>query len=114
IHPRAPQHPFVRGLEALGYVDGKTVSLEYRDAAGSYARAITARSAWAKSRMPTFGIRFACCARAASGHAVAAAPPTKLMKSRRFMSAMAFSLCPRAASDHAGPRRTFSLPDLRP
>ena len=30
--------PFVRGLEALGYVDGKTVSLEYRDAAGSYAR----------------------------------------------------------------------------
>src|SRR6059058_2526982 len=30
--------PFVRGLEAPGYVDGKTVSLEYRDAAGSYAR----------------------------------------------------------------------------
>ena len=30
--------PFLRGLEALGYVDGKTVSLEYRDAAGSYAR----------------------------------------------------------------------------
>src|SRR5437763_15569128 len=30
--------PFVRGLEALGDVDGKTVRLEYRDAAGSYAR----------------------------------------------------------------------------
>ncbi len=26
-------NPFLRGLEALGYVDGKTVSLEYRDAA---------------------------------------------------------------------------------
>ncbi len=31
--------PFLRGLEALGYVDGKTVSLEYRDAAGKYERA---------------------------------------------------------------------------
>ena len=30
--------PFVRGLEALGYVDGKTVSLEYRDAGGNYER----------------------------------------------------------------------------
>jgi len=30
--------PFIRGLEALGYIDGKTVSLEYRDAAGDYAR----------------------------------------------------------------------------
>ena len=30
--------PFLRGLEALGYVDGKTVSLEYRDAAGKYER----------------------------------------------------------------------------
>jgi putative ABC transport system substrate-binding protein len=30
--------PCIRGLEALGYVDGKTVSLEYRDAAGDYAR----------------------------------------------------------------------------
>jgi putative ABC transport system substrate-binding protein len=27
--------PFLRGLEALGHVDGKTVSLEYRDVAGS-------------------------------------------------------------------------------
>jgi putative tryptophan/tyrosine transport system substrate-binding protein len=32
-------NPFLRGLEALGYVDGKTVSLEYRDAAGKYERA---------------------------------------------------------------------------
>ena len=30
--------PFVRGLETLGYVDGKTVSLEYRDAEGNYER----------------------------------------------------------------------------
>lgn len=30
--------PFLRGLEALGYVDGKTVSLEYRDGAGKYDR----------------------------------------------------------------------------
>ncbi len=30
--------PFVRGLETLGYVDGKTVSLEYRDAGGNYER----------------------------------------------------------------------------
>ena len=30
--------PFLRGLEALGYVDGKTVILEYRDAAGKYER----------------------------------------------------------------------------
>ena len=35
--------PFVRGLEALGYVDGKTVSLEYRDAAGSYVARCGAR-----------------------------------------------------------------------
>jgi putative tryptophan/tyrosine transport system substrate-binding protein len=26
--------PFLRGLEALGYIDGKTVSLDYRDAGG--------------------------------------------------------------------------------
>jgi ABC-type uncharacterized transport system substrate-binding protein len=30
--------PFVRGLEALGYIDGKTVSLEYRDGRGNYDR----------------------------------------------------------------------------
>jgi len=32
-------NPFLRGLEALGYVDGKTVSLEYRDATAKYERA---------------------------------------------------------------------------
>jgi putative ABC transport system substrate-binding protein len=30
--------PFVRGLEALGYVDGKGVAIEYRDADGKYER----------------------------------------------------------------------------
>jgi putative tryptophan/tyrosine transport system substrate-binding protein len=30
--------PFLRGLEALGYVDGKTVAIEYRDAEGKYER----------------------------------------------------------------------------
>ena len=30
--------PFLQGLEALGYVDGKTVAIEYRDAAGKYER----------------------------------------------------------------------------
>src|SRR5258708_33760522 len=30
--------PFLQGLEALGYVDGKTVAIEYRDAAGTYER----------------------------------------------------------------------------
>jgi putative tryptophan/tyrosine transport system substrate-binding protein len=30
--------PCIRGLEALGYVDGKTVHLEYRDAGGNYGR----------------------------------------------------------------------------
>jgi putative tryptophan/tyrosine transport system substrate-binding protein len=30
--------PFLRGLEALGYIDGKTVAIEYRDAAGNYER----------------------------------------------------------------------------
>jgi putative tryptophan/tyrosine transport system substrate-binding protein len=30
--------PFIRGLEALGYIDGKTVTIEYRDAAGKYER----------------------------------------------------------------------------
>src|SRR5262249_13051672 len=30
--------PCIRGLEALGYVDGKTVHLEYRDAEGNYGR----------------------------------------------------------------------------
>jgi putative ABC transport system substrate-binding protein len=30
--------PFLRRLEALGYIDGKTVTIEYRDAAGKYER----------------------------------------------------------------------------
>jgi putative ABC transport system substrate-binding protein len=30
--------PLVRGLQALGYVDGKTVAIEYRDAEGKYER----------------------------------------------------------------------------
>jgi putative ABC transport system substrate-binding protein len=30
--------PFLRGLEAIGYIDGKTVAIEYRDAAGNYER----------------------------------------------------------------------------
>jgi putative ABC transport system substrate-binding protein len=30
--------PFLQGLEALGYIDGKTVAIEYRDAAGKYER----------------------------------------------------------------------------
>ena len=30
--------PFFRRLEALGYVDGKTVAIEYRDAEGKYER----------------------------------------------------------------------------
>jgi hypothetical protein len=37
-------------------------------------------------RKPTFGTLFACCARAAAGHATAA-PPIKLKKSRRFVAA---------------------------
>src|SRR5260221_14689449 len=37
-HP-AVIDPLLRGLETLGYVDGKTVSLEYRDAGGNYERA---------------------------------------------------------------------------
>jgi ABC-type uncharacterized transport system substrate-binding protein len=30
--------PFLQGLEALGYVDGKTVAIEHRDADGKYER----------------------------------------------------------------------------
>jgi len=30
--------PLLRGLEALGYIDGKTVAIEYRDAEGNYDR----------------------------------------------------------------------------
>jgi putative ABC transport system substrate-binding protein len=30
--------PLLSGLEALGYVDGKTVAIEYRDAEGNYDR----------------------------------------------------------------------------
>jgi putative tryptophan/tyrosine transport system substrate-binding protein len=30
--------PFLRGLEALGHIDGKTVAIEYRDAEGKYER----------------------------------------------------------------------------
>jgi putative ABC transport system substrate-binding protein len=35
---RAAISPFLRGLEALGYIDGKTVAIEYRDAAGNSER----------------------------------------------------------------------------
>ena len=35
---RAVINPFLRGLEALGHIDGKTVAIEYRDAAGNYER----------------------------------------------------------------------------
>jgi putative tryptophan/tyrosine transport system substrate-binding protein len=31
-------NPMLRGLEALGYVDGKTVAIEYRDASADYER----------------------------------------------------------------------------
>jgi putative ABC transport system substrate-binding protein len=34
--------PFLRGLEALGYVDGKSVAIEYRDADGNYDRLLEA------------------------------------------------------------------------
>jgi putative ABC transport system substrate-binding protein len=33
---RANISPFLSGLEALGYIDGKTIALEYRDGAGNY------------------------------------------------------------------------------
>jgi ABC-type uncharacterized transport system substrate-binding protein len=35
---RAIINPFLRGLEALGYVDGKTVTIDYRDAEANYER----------------------------------------------------------------------------
>lgn len=35
---RAIISPFLAGLEALGYVDGKTVAIEYRDGGGNYER----------------------------------------------------------------------------
>jgi putative tryptophan/tyrosine transport system substrate-binding protein len=35
---RAAISPFLRGLESLGYIDGKTFAIEYRDAAGNYER----------------------------------------------------------------------------
>src|ERR1051325_2585791 len=35
---QAGTSPFLRGLEALGYVDGKTVAIEHRDADGKYER----------------------------------------------------------------------------
>lgn len=35
---RANFGPFLRGLEALGHVDGKTVAIEYRDADGKHER----------------------------------------------------------------------------
>src|SRR5262245_53300132 len=35
---RSTISPFVRGLEALGYVDGKGVAIEYRSAEGKYER----------------------------------------------------------------------------
>jgi hypothetical protein len=36
---RAAINPFLSGLEALGYIDGKTVAIAYREAAGNYERA---------------------------------------------------------------------------
>ena len=33
---RANIGPFLSGLEALGYIDGKTVAIDYRDGAGNY------------------------------------------------------------------------------
>jgi putative tryptophan/tyrosine transport system substrate-binding protein len=36
--------PFLRGLEALGYVDGKTIVIEYRTAEGNYERLAEAAS----------------------------------------------------------------------
>jgi putative ABC transport system substrate-binding protein len=44
--------PLLRGLETLGYVDGKTVSLEYRDAGGNYERASQLADEWCGS-IPT-------------------------------------------------------------
>jgi len=35
---RAVIRPFLEGLESLGYVDGKTVAIEYRDAEGRFER----------------------------------------------------------------------------
>src|SRR5262245_50538621 len=35
---RAIIEPFIRGLEKLGYVDGKTATIEYRDAQAKYER----------------------------------------------------------------------------
>jgi hypothetical protein len=36
---RAAINPFLSGLEALGYTDGKTVAIAYREVAGNYERA---------------------------------------------------------------------------
>src|SRR5438874_1187463 len=41
---RAVINPFVTGLEALGYVDGKTVAIEYHDADGRAERLAVAAS----------------------------------------------------------------------
>src|SRR5262245_29398352 len=35
---RATINPFLRGLEGLGYIDGKTVTIDYRDAEAIYER----------------------------------------------------------------------------
>jgi len=53
------------------------------------------------------------CARAASGHAAAAAPPSSVMNARRFMSSMGtFSSmrCQRRRPACAPALRSFSLP----
>ena len=36
---RAAINPFLGGLESLGYIDGKTVAIAYREVAGNYERA---------------------------------------------------------------------------
>ena len=35
---RAVIQPFLEGLQAVGYVDGKTIAIDYRDTIGNYER----------------------------------------------------------------------------
>ena len=84
---------FRQGIRDLGYIEGKTIALDFRlskgimDALPALAAdlvpvSVAAVSLAAGDRIPTRGTLAGCCAPATSGHA--AAPPSSVMNWRRF------------------------------
>ena len=78
---------FVQRLRELGWSERRDVAIEYRWAEGRNERAAEIAAEFVRLKVDVIVVgSLPCSARAASGHADAAAPPMSVMNSRRLMA----------------------------